>query len=166
MDHSYAASHPGGSWAWTIRHDVGSLFLLGGLPFECQDPSSGWSPPIELYEGDHGLLTALRASIWIEGQRIFFLFSLGVFDGLCNLFSDEDQVALLSCSAEYAIVPDAGKPLGQYVHGKSAHELCYSQCHRLVFTTLSIVLVCEGNGLVIDRLESMLTDGNAMGVSP
>ena len=68
-------------------------------------------------------------------------------------------------TAKYTIMPDADKPLWQYMHGKPSYKFFVRQWEQVLFTTFPVVLGREGHLAVIDILDAVVTYRDLMRVS-
>ena len=62
-------------------------------------------------------------------------------------------------------MPDAHKAFGQDVQGKAANEFQGLQVHHLVGAAIAVVLVPEADALFAYREQSVVTDGDFVGVA-
>jgi len=61
--------------------------------------------------------------------------------------------------------PDADKAAGQDVEQEAAQELLRTECHHSLFIPVGIILPAESNLVMLESHESMVGDGNAMGIA-
>ena len=70
-----------------------------------------------------------------------------------------------AAAGENTVVPDAHKAFGQDVQGEAANEFHGLQVHHLVGTAIAVVLVPEADALFAYREQSVVTDGDFVGVA-
>ena len=71
---------------------------------------------------------------------------------------------LLLSAAQYAVMPDLYKPAWQDMQAKPAQELHSRQMGQLLFALVLIVLVLEGDALLINVLDPVIADRYPVGV--
>lgn len=120
----------------------------------------GWWPP--LVEARHGMQgTGPAAWAFPEGGKGLFAFiqehfaDLAVYSGL---------VIFLEGRGQDAVVPDAGKSLGQDVEGEPPEELSCFQLTGFPFSLLPVVLYREADLSVLEAQYAVITDGDLVGV--
>src|SRR5271165_6082489 len=70
-----------------------------------------------------------------------------------------------SAVGEESEVADAHQSAGQNVKQEAAQELMSGNGHDLLLATMGIVSPAEGDTIFLERHESMVGDGDAMGVA-
>ena len=63
-------------------------------------------------------------------------------------------------------LPDADEPSRQNVLGETAEELVRRKGQLPLLVAMSVVLPAEGHALAIEGQQTVITDGNAMGIPP
>ena len=61
---------------------------------------------------------------------------------------------------------EAMEAVGQRVQQEAANELVGLQVHDFDGAVLTIILPCEGDGLVVEGLDAAIGNGDAMGIAP
>lgn len=77
----------------------------------------------------------------------------------------EWQHLFASAVSQPAEVADAGKAPGQHVLQEAAQELFGGKCHGALLAVVSIVLPTKGDLPLCNREQSMVGDGNAVGIA-
>ena len=76
------------------------------------------------------------------------------------------QLLPLPSAAQETIMTDLDKPLGQNMQRKPTDKFPVQECHLLFDARHSIILVLKSHVLIVDALDSMVADGDFMGISP
>jgi hypothetical protein len=76
------------------------------------------------------------------------------------------QLLPLPSAAQKTIMTNLDKPLGQNMQRKPTDKLLVAQCHLLFDSRHSIILVIKGHVFVVYTFDSLVANGNFMGISP
>ena len=76
------------------------------------------------------------------------------------------QLPALPGAAQKTIMANLDKSLGQNMQRKPPDKLLMGQCHLFFDSRHSIILVLKSHVLVVNSFDSMVADGDFMGVSP
>src|SRR5690606_3898910 len=83
-----------------------------------------------------------------------------------ELLMNEGQRFLFTAAAENTIVADADKTFGKDVQGEPSNELRGIQGHDFNFAFITIILVAKAHLAIGEADDSMVGDGDLVGVSP
>ena len=122
-------------------------------------PVVWWSP---LVKACHGVQRAGFTAGAFPEQGNGALFFLQYH--FANLAVNSGLVALLEGRSQDAVMPDAGKSLGQDMEGEPSEELRGVQCTGFLFPLLPVVLYREADLSVLEAQDAVLADGNLVRV--
>src|SRR6202035_3164052 len=126
----------------------------------------------ENFDNDH--LTALASGTCLEGFACEFLVAVAVvLVGVVWLgwrwhfeqLSAAGELLLAAGITEKAVIPNTLEAFGENVDQEPADELLGSKCHSFVSVVIAIVLPAELNFVVIKAEQSVVGDGDAVGIA-
>jgi len=128
----------------------------------------GLAARLEGLDDDHTPATA-RAGTGQLALIVGACFFLRLFDagGNAQELTEASEVGHAAAIGKQSVVADAVEALGNDVHEEAANELMGVERHRLpaIRSIEPIVLPAEGDTTVVDRDQSPVGDGDAVGVA-
>lgn len=98
-------------------------------------------------------------------RRRHFRFGGGTERGLTQESSDSLKLFRTIAVGEKSVVADAHETLGENVEKESSEELDGVESHGALTTALGVVLVAEADFAVVDAEQSLVGDGDPVGIA-